>query len=151
MLYAFLQYPSKGSHLDLTTAGLMKTYCYYCMTMRWVQWIGSKTERDACMPATRPPPHTHTHTHMRTCTQVQQHGGMISPMFCVHKENRPKTETCTILGYYATSNGNSVLVFWDNVWVPPSGVKNPKWLQIGFQEVRWVSGKWNCVATDKAH
>jgi len=49
------------------------------------------------------------------------------------------------------SNGNSLPMFRDNLWVPPSGVKNPKWLQIGFQEVWWVSGKWNHVATDKAH
>ena len=28
--------------------------------------------------------------------------------------------------------------FWDNLRVLPSGVKNPKWLQIGFQEIWWV-------------
>ena len=66
-------------------------------------------------------------------------------------ENWLKTETRTLLGYYAMSNGNSLPMFRDNLWVPPSGVKNPKWLQIGFQEVWRVSGEWNHVATDKAH
>jgi hypothetical protein len=50
MLYGFLQYPSKGSHLDLLTADLMKPYYYYCMALRWVRWIGSKTG-DAWMPS----------------------------------------------------------------------------------------------------
>jgi hypothetical protein len=32
-------------------------------------------------------------------------------------------ETCTLLGYHAASSGKPLLMFWDNVLVPPSSVK----------------------------
>ena len=34
-------------------------------------------------------------------------------------------ENCTILGYYAASRGKFLLMFWDNISVPSSGLKNP--------------------------
>ena len=43
------------------------------------------------------------------------------PGFC-HKVD----ENCTLLGYYAASSGNFLSTFWDNLSVPPSGVKDPK-------------------------
>jgi hypothetical protein len=43
------------------------------------------------------------------------------PGFC-HKVD----ENCILLGYYAMSNGNFLPTFWDNLSIPPSGVKNSK-------------------------
>jgi hypothetical protein len=34
-------------------------------------------------------------------------------------------ENCTLLGYYAASNGNFLPTFCDNLSVPASGLKNP--------------------------
>jgi hypothetical protein len=35
-------------------------------------------------------------------------------------------EKCTFLGYYKASSGNFLPLFWDNLLVPPSRLKNPK-------------------------
>jgi len=35
-------------------------------------------------------------------------------------------ENCTLLGYYAASSANLLLMFQDNLSVPSLGVKNPK-------------------------
>jgi hypothetical protein len=35
-------------------------------------------------------------------------------------------DICTLLGYYAAYSGNSVPMFWDNLWVPFSRVKKSK-------------------------
>jgi hypothetical protein len=45
---------------------------------------------------------------------------MISGFCCEVAEN------CTVLGYYAVSNGNFSLTFWDSLSVPSSVFKNPK-------------------------
>jgi hypothetical protein len=34
-------------------------------------------------------------------------------------------ENCAHLGYYSASSGNFLPMFWDNLSVPSSGVKNP--------------------------
>jgi len=34
-------------------------------------------------------------------------------------------DNCAFLGYYTASNGNFLLIFWDNLSVPSSEVKNP--------------------------
>jgi len=39
---------------------------------------------------------------------------------------RRADENCALLGYHATSSGNSLLTFWDNLLVPSWGVENPK-------------------------
>jgi len=33
-------------------------------------------------------------------------------------------EVCVLLGYYAASGDSSSPMFWDNLWVPSSRVKN---------------------------
>jgi hypothetical protein len=35
-------------------------------------------------------------------------------------------ENCALLGYYRVSRGNFLPMFWDNLLVPPSRLKNPK-------------------------
>jgi hypothetical protein len=41
-------------------------------------------------------------------------------VFC-HKVD----ENCSLLGLYAASNGTFLLMFWDSLAVPSSGVENP--------------------------
>ena len=45
---------------------------------------------------------------------------MISGFCCKVDEN------CSLLGYYGASSGNSIPMFWDNLFVPSSRVKNPR-------------------------
>jgi hypothetical protein len=48
-------------------------------------------------------------------------------------------EICTLLGFYATWSGNSVPVFWDNLLVPSSGVKQS---QKNFRDSYIGNGEW---------
>jgi hypothetical protein len=45
-------------------------------------------------------------------------------------------ENCALLGYYAPSSGNSVLTFWDNLYVPPSRI-----LEYGAERLSRTVGK----------
>jgi hypothetical protein len=45
---------------------------------------------------------------------------MISGFLCEVSEN------CTLVGYYAVSNGTFLSTFWDNLLFPFSAFKNPK-------------------------
>jgi hypothetical protein len=44
----------------------------------------------------------------------------MTSVFC-HKVD----ENCSLLGFYAASNGTFLLIFWDSLTVPSSGVENP--------------------------
>jgi len=46
-------------------------------------------------------------------------------MFVISGFRRKVDRNCALLVYYATSNGNSLPTFRDNLSVPSSGVRNP--------------------------
>jgi hypothetical protein len=148
MLYGFLQYPSKGSHLDLPTADLMKPYCYYCMAMRRVQWTGSKTERDACMPAP-PPPHTHAHTHTHTTPTAwwdDKHN-----VFVYRRKTDKKLRPAL---FWDIMQWVMVIPYWcfgTTYGSHLQGSRNQNGYKLDFKKHGGLSGEWKHAATDKAH
>ena len=59
--------------------------------------------------------------------------------------NKLPYENFALLGYYAVSSGNLLPVFWDNVLVPSSEVKNPK--KACCPSVEFIQGRLSSVVS----